>query len=281
MAQNALNVYTNLSEETKDKLHDILGGVIENIQTSAVSELIKNRQGSGDPESGSVTYKRFKNATLNDKGTARTAGAGTPLEDTNVIVNIDTDKEVIEELQKKDIKLLGIPALVEKRANNAAKRITAFLDRTFFAVAKSEGNAYAGEATDLKDILDEMIVTAKETQSDYIDGIDADDLVIVLSGTARKALKNDLDELPNGTDPKNGLIGMYDNIEVHESNRLPSCTHIFVMLKGAVAQPWYNSEYDAEKVPFDDAIAVELFNYSGCKALNPEAIYYYGVSASV
>lgn len=274
MAQNSLNVYTDLAQETKDALNQVLAGVIENIQVTAVSEKIKNKKGSGNPEAGTIQYKRFANATLQAKGTARTAGKGNPLEDENILINLDDDKEIIEELQKKDIKLLGIPALAEKRKANFAKRVSAYLDTKFFAVAKTAGTAYAGSKTDVQDIIDEMIVTAKTTASDYIDGIDAEDLVIVLDAEWRKEMKNKLDLLPNGTAPRNGLIGMYDSIDVHESNRLGTGVHCFVMLKESVAEPWYVSEYQAEKVPFDDAIALENFLYCGAGALNPEAIYY-------
>ena len=274
MAQNSLNIFTDLTQETKDQLNDVLAGVIENIQVTAVSEAIKNKKGSGDPEGGSITYKRFANATLQTKGTARTAGAGNPLQDENVIINLDDDKEIVEELQKKDIKLLGIAGLAERRKANFAKRVAAYLDTKFFATAKTAGNAYAGSETDVQDILDEMIVTAKTVSSDYIDGIDAEDLVIVLDAEWRKEMKNKLDALPNGTDPRNGLIGMYDSIDVHESNRLGSGVHAFVMLKESVAEPWYVSEYNAEKIPLDDAIALENFLYCGAGALNSEAIFY-------
>lgn len=273
MAQNSLNVFTDLSQNTKDQLKDVLAGVIENIQVTAVSERIKNKRGSGDPEGGSITYKRFKNATLQAKGTARTAGAGNPLQDENVIINLNDDKEIVEELQKKDIKLLGIPALAEKRKANFAKRVSAYLDTKFFATAMTAGTAYAGTSTAVKDIIDDMIVTAKNTSSDYIDGIDADDLVIVLNAEYRKEMKNALDALPNGTEPRNGLIGMYDSIEVYESNRLGTAK-CFVMLKESVAEPWYVSEYDVEKIPLDDAVALESFLYCGAGALNSEAIYY-------
>lgn len=273
MAQNSLNVFTNLSEETKDQLKEVLAGVIENIQVTAVSERIKNRRGSGDPEGGTIQYKRFKNATLQPKGTARTAGKGNPLQDENVLINLDDDKEIVEELQKKDIKLLGIPALAEKRKANFAKRVSAYLDTKFFEVAKTAGTAYAGDKTEVKDIIDAMIVTAKTTQSDYIDGIDAEDLAIVLNAEYRKEMKNSLDALPNGTEPRNGLIGMYDSIEVYESNRLGT-VKCFVMLKESVAEPWYVSEYDVEKIPLDDAVALESFLYCGAGALNKEAIYY-------
>lgn len=274
MAQNSLNVFTDLTQETKDQLAQVLAGVIENIQVTAVSEKIKNKQGSGDPEGGTIQYKRFANATLQAKGTARTAGKGNPLEDENILINLNDDKEIVEELQKKDVKLLGIPALAEKRKANFAKRVSAYLDTKFFATAKSAGTAYAGEQTNVDKIIDEMIVTAKTVSSDYIDGIDAEDLVIVLDAEWRKEFKTKLDALPNGTAPRNGLIGMYDSIDVHESNRLGSGVHCFVMLKGAVAEPWYVSDYNAEKIPLDDAIALENFLYCGAGALNPEAIFY-------
>lgn len=281
MAQNSLNVYTDLSQETLDTLKEVLDGVIENIQVTAVSEMIKNKRGSGDPEGGTIKYKRIKNATLQTKGTARTAGKGTPVQDENVLVNLDDDKEIVEEVQKKDLKLLGVAGLAEKRKENFKKRVVAYLDTKFFGVAKTEGTAYAGNKTAIKDILDEMIVTAKTTQSAYIDGIDAEDLVIVLSAKARKEMKNELDELPNGTAPRNGLIGMYDSIEVHESTRMGDNVEVVVMLKESIAEPWFLTDYEMEKIPFDDAFALENFLYCGCKALNPEAVYYYAETASI
>ena len=74
--EKALNIADYTDQSTMDNLAEILDGVIENIQTGAVSEAIKNRNGSGDPRGGSVEYKRFVNAQLKDKGAAREAGAG-------------------------------------------------------------------------------------------------------------------------------------------------------------------------------------------------------------
>jgi hypothetical protein len=275
--QASLNIQDYLNDEVMDNLAETLDGVIENIQTSAVSEALKNKEGSGDPTSGSVEYKRFANANLVDKGTARAARAGAKVIAKPVTVNLDDDKEIIEELQIKDVKLYGIDGMAEKRKGNFSKRVIAYLDRKFFAEAVNGGSQFErGSLTDEKAILDAMIVSAKSTESDFIDGIDAEDLAIVLSPTFRKAIKNDLDELPNGTTPSNGAIGMYDSIVVYESHRLPAGVNAIIMLKGAVAEPYFLSEYDTEKVPFDDAIALETFLYSGVEALVPEAILYDG-----
>ena len=280
--QASLNIADYTNSEVMDNLAEVLDGVIENIQTSAVSEALKNTNGSGDPEGGSVEYKRFANAELKAKGTARTAGKGDKVKAKPVIVNLDDDKEIVEELQIKDVKLYGIDGMAEKRKANFAKRVIAYLDRKFFAEAVNAGTQFnVGSLSTEKDIIDAMIVSAKETQSDFIDGIDAEDLALVLNGTYRKALKNDLDELPNGTAPANGKIGMYDDLEVYESNRLPSGINAIVMLKGSIAQPRTISDYQAEKVPFDDAIALETFLYTGVKALSPQAIIYTGTTVSL
>ena len=280
--QSSLNIADYTDQTTLDNLAETLDGVIENIQTSAVSVVLKNKEGSGEPESGSVEYKRFVNATLNAKGTARTAGKGSKVIAKPIIVNLDDDKEIIEELQIKDVKLYGIDGMAEKRKSNFSKRVIAYLDRKFFSTAVSAGTKFTrGSLTGAKDIIDAMIVQAKETSSDFIDGIDAEDLALVVNGTYRKALKNELDELPNGTAPSNGRIGVYDSVETYESNRLPSGVNAIVMLKGSVALPYFLSEYAAEKVPFDDAIALETFLYNGSKALVEEAIIYDGEAASV
>lgn len=280
--QAALNIADYTDQTTMDNLAEVLDGVIENIQVSAVSEALKNTNGSGNPEGGSVEYKRFVNSALVSKGTARTAGAGAKVIAKPIIVNLNDDKEIVEELQIKDVKLYGIDGMAEKRKTNFAKRVVAYLDRAFFAEAKASGTKFTrGSLTGAKDIIDAMIVAAKETSSDFIDGIDAEDLALVVNGTYRKALKNELDALPNGTAPSNGAIGTYDSVITYESNRLPSGVNAIVMLKGAIAQPRLISDYAVEKVPFDDAIALETFLYTGVKALVPEAILYDAEDASL
>lgn len=275
--EKALNIQDYVNDEVMDNLAETLDGVIENIQTSAVSEVLKNRNGSGDPTSGSVEYKRFVNATLQAKGTARTALKGSKVVANPIIININDNKEIIEELQLKDVKLYGIDGMAEKRKANFTKRVIAYLDRKFFLTAVNAGTAFTrGQLSTAKDIIDAMIVQAKETQSDFIDGIDAEDLALVLNGTYRKVIKNELDELPNGTTPSNGAVGMYDSIMTYESNRLPDGINAVLMLKESVALPYYLSEYGTEKVPFDDAIALETFLYNGAGALVPEAIIYDG-----
>lgn len=62
--QDALSIYINAT--TKDKLVEVYGEVLEAVQLGAVSEQIKNKNYSGDPESGSVEIDRFKNAAVQE-----------------------------------------------------------------------------------------------------------------------------------------------------------------------------------------------------------------------
>lgn len=274
MKQDSLNVIKYGTDE-KAKLAEILGGVLDNVFTSAVSEELKAKNGSGEPESGSVEYKRWANATIQDKGTARAAGKGNALNDDPIIVNIDTDKEIIEEFQGKDLRLYGVPGMAEKRKENYKSQIKAYLDREFFACGYAEGTKVVRtEGATVQDIIDNMIVTAKTLKNDFVDGMDAEDLALVLDSTYRKAMKNVLDELPNGTSPSNGAIGSYDSVIVRESTRMPAGCHAMLMRKESIAQPFYVSEFDLEKINLDDAYALEDFLYKGTKALTPDTIFY-------
>lgn len=271
ITQEALNIMMQ-DGETKENLKHVLSGVLENVSARAISEQIKAKNGSGTPEGGSIEYKRFVNAELKDKGTARNAGKGDKVNAKPVKVYIDTDKEIVEELQGKDVKLYGIDGMAERRKVNHQSAIIRYLDREFFAKVL-EGTKVTTKDT-VQDTIDELLQKARTLKNDFIDGIESDLLVIVVDSKYRKAMKRILDDLPNGTDPKEQAIGMYDSVRVYESTRMPEGVRAVVMMDGAIAQPYYVSEYGAEKVPFDDAIALEDFLYKGTKTLMEDTIFY-------
>ncbi len=271
ITQEALNIMLQ-DGETKDNLKQVLSGVLENVSARAISEQIKAKNGSGTPEGGVIEYKRFANAELKDKGTARKQGKGDPVKSKPVKVYIDTDKEIVEELQGKDVKLYGIDGMAERRKSNHQSAIIRYLDREFFAKVL-EGTKVEVKAN-VQDTIDDLLERARTLQNEFIDGIESDLLVIVVDSKYRKGMKKILDELPNGTDPKEQAIGMYDSVRVYESNRMPKGVRCVVMMDGAIAQPYYVSEYSAEKVPFDDAVALEDFLFKGTKALMEDTIFY-------
>ena len=271
ITQEALNIMLQ-DGKTKDNLKQVLSGVLENVSARAISEQIKAKNGSGTPEGGVIEYKRFVNAELKDKGTARAAGKGDAVKAKPVKVYIDTDKEIVEELQGKDVRLYGIDGMAERRKANHQSAIIRYLDREFFAKIL-EGTEV--EAKDnIQDTIDDLLERARTLKNDFIDGIESDLLVIVVDSKYRKGMKKILDDLPNGTDPKEQAIGMYDSVRVYESNRMPTGVRCAVMMDGAIAQPYYVSEYSAEKVPFDDAVALEDYLHKGTQALMEDTIFY-------
>ena len=270
---NALNIFAgkNEGQAVKDQLAETYGEVIEAVQKAAISEQIKNKNYSGDPATGSTEIDRFKNATVNDYGTARTAGNGDALDNTGkVTVNVNVDKEIVEELENKDVELYGIAGMAEKRKVNHEKRMIAYLDREFFNAAETEGSAVTATATAVADKLEELIQSVETTVNDWVDGVDRDMLVLTVTPAVYGQLLNYIDSVPNSL---TGLTeNMFHNVRIFSNHR--QTKSMICMIDGAIAQPVVADEYDAERIPLSNAIALELFFSKGTKAVMPDLIKY-------
>lgn len=266
--QDALSIYTDSS--TKDKLAETYGEVIEAVQKGAVSEQIKNKNYSGDPSTGSVEIDRFKNATVNDLGTARTNTKGDKLINSGkVTINVDTDKEIVEELAKKDVKLYGLDGMAEKRKVNHTKRMIAYLDTEFFKTAVEEGTELKNVTeTSIEDVLEALIQSVEGTVNDFVDGVDRDMLVLVVKPNVYGKIRNYIDRV-DGTE---GIAEYFHNVKLFSNHR--QTKDAICMIDGAVAQLVTTDEYDAEKIPLSNDIALELFFSKGTKAVMPDLIKY-------
>lgn len=266
--QNALSIYVDNS--TLDKLAETYGAVIEAIQKGAVSEQIKNKNYSGDPTSGTVEIDRFKNAQVAALGTARTASAGEKLKNTGkVVISVDTDKEIVEEIAKKDLKLYGIAGIAERRKSNHIKRMIAYLDTQFFATAVSEGTALTGITdTKIEDILETLIQSVETTQNDWVDGVDRDQLVLVVKPSVYGKIRNYIDII----DGSSGSTAYFHGVRLFSNHR--QTKDAICMIDGAVAQLVTTDQYAAEKIPLSNDIALELFFSKGTKAVMPDLIKY-------
>ena len=267
--QDALSIY--ISNDTADKLAETYGQVIEAVQKGAISEQIKNKNYSGDPTTGSVEIDRFKNSTVNDLGTARTGGAGDKLKNTGkVTIKVDTDKEIVEEIAKKDIKLYGIDGMAEKRKDNHIKRMIAYLDNQFFACAESEGSNKVLTGNTIAEKLEDLIQAVETTTNDWVDGVERDMLVLTVKPSVYGQILNYIDSVPNS------ITGLTDNyfhkVRIYSNHR--QTKDVICMIDGAVAQLVTTDEYDAEKIPLSNDIALELFFSKGTKAVMPDLIKY-------
>ena len=273
-----------LESQGKDYLAELYGKVIENINKGLVSANMKNRDLSGDPTAGSVEAKRFANAEPKNYGTARTAGKGDALTARPVTVQIDTDKEIVEELEQKDVSLYGVDGVLERRAANHVQRMIALLDRTFYAVAEGSANALnLSGYTDVADELEAIIQECETTQNSFVDGVPRSMMHLVLSPAYYGKVRNDLDKQTNNANIDTAAEEFYawHGVRTYSCVHLPNGCDYLLLVDGAVAQPVMANQYAAEKIPLSEAIGVELFFHFGTKAITPDLIFKKGVFTEV
>ena len=263
----------NIDANTADKLAEIQGFVIEAIQKGAVSEKMKNTEYSGDPTTGSVEIDRFKNAQVDDYGTARAAGAGQKILNTGkVTININEDKEIVEEIAKKDVKLYGIASIMDKRKKNQALRMIADLDTRFFAQMVTDGTEITGltTATPLVDNLESIIQSIETTQNDWVDGVDREMIEISVKPAIYGKLLNYIDSVPN---PISGLKeDVFHGVRIYSNHR--QTKDIICAIHGAVGQPVTVDDYEPEKIQLSNNYDCSLFYSRGTKAVMPDLIRY-------
>ena len=268
---DALSIYTD--SNTRDKLAEIQGFVIDTIQKNAVSEKMKNNEYSGDPAAGSVEIDRFKNAQVDNYGTARAAGAGAKILNTGkVTINIDEDKEIVEEIAKKDVKLYGIASIMDKRKKNQALRMIADLDTRFFAQMVTDGTEITGltTATPLVENLEKIIQSIETTQNDWVDGVDRELIEISVKPAIYGKLLNYIDSVPN---PISGLKeDVFHGVKIYSNHR--QTKDIICAIHGAVGQPVTIDEYEPEKIQLSNNYDCSLFYSRGTKAVMPDLIRY-------
>lgn len=274
----SLNILLDGSESGKMLLKEAYDGVIANVQKNTVSTLIKNTDLSGDPDAGTVEAKRFVNASSQAYGTARTAGKGNAVKGKTVTVAIDTDREFIEEIQQKDIRLLGVDGLITKRSANHAQRMAAELDTAFFAEGKTSGTQFKPPkaTTAIQEVVESAILMMEKLKNNYIDGLDRDMLSITFDPDTYSAMRMYLDTVVNtNVDTTTESFVMYHGVKCYSSNRLPSGVKFEIMMNESIAQPIKSVPYSAERIPLSEAIAVEMFFYYGTKAVTPDTIFWY------
>lgn len=263
-----------LESSGKDYLAELYGKVIENVNKLLVSVNMKNTDLSGDPKAGSVEAKRFANAKSKDYGTARAAGKGDAVKAEPVTVAINKDREIIEELEEKDVKLYGVDGVLDKRANNHVQRMASELDSAFFEEAVTAGATFAPTATTIEDEIEEAIQKLENVKNDYVDGVPRSMINLVCSTAYYGKIRTYLDKvtLPNVDSTVNEFLA-YHEAKTFSSVHLPDDVDYIVMADGAVAQPVMSSEYKPEKIPLSEAYAVELFYHYGTKAVTPDLIF--------
>jgi len=270
---DALSIYTNAAGSTADKLAESYGKVIESIQKGALSEQLKNKDYSGDPTTGSVEINRFKNAASANYGTARTAGNGTSLKNTGkVTINLNVDKEIVEEIEEKDVRTFGVADIIARRRGNHGKRAIADLDSAYFTALESAATAVTlpTGVTAIEEVAETMIQAIETVSNDWVDGVDRDMIALTLSPAAYGKLRNHIDKVMVENDYGKEEIEIFHGVRVYSNTRQTAA--IIAQIFGAAGQPAMFNEYQDEKVPLSNAHAVELFYSYGTGVVTPDLV---------
>lgn len=265
-----------LEQTGNDFLSELYGKVIENVEKGLISGPMKNRDLSGDPQSGTVEAKRFVNASAKAYGTARAAGKGDNIKARPVPVPIDTDREIVEELENKDITLYGVDGVLERRSRNHILRMDAELDTAFFACANTAANAVdCTGLTAIDEILEKIIQECETTQNNFVDGVPRALMNLVLSPAYYGKVRNQLDKQTNNANVDTAAEEFYTwhGVRTQSCVHLPTGCDLLLLVDGAVAQPVMANPYTAEKIPLSEAFAVSIFFHYGTVAVMPDLIF--------
>ena len=280
----ALSIYQ--TNEAKAYLRNVVVGIFENIGKATLSGRFKSKNADLSQAAGSYEFKRFANATSQEYGTARAAGAGQKIIAPSITVNMDVNREIVEELNLFDGQSFTqetFEGFVNRRKNAIELAVQRELDRSFFSVIAEEGTN-SGISIDLtKNIvsqLEDLFIKLEETKNDYVDGVDRELMALILSPKLYGKVKTELNDVYNfsGTVEEGTFKGI-NGVAAFSSNRLPAGVDFELITMDSVAQPVLITGTEVEKIQLSNDYAVETFYRLGSKVLAPELTLYGSIKA--
>ena len=268
---------------TKVELAELSGLVIQNIQKDTLASGLKSQSYTGNPASGSVEYRRFKNSVSQDYGTARAAGKGTALTVPPTTVNLNTHKEIVEEAAKFDLDTFGVGNIMARRADNHVDTVAAEFDTAFFQAAFDEGTAFTAPAgaTDPGKIVEALIQTLETVKNDFVRGVPRNIMRLVLSPAFYGDMRDYLDKTVHNANVDTAAedFTTFHGVRVYSSVFLPANAKAVIMIEGAIAQPAVIYPYkDPEKIPLSNDYGVSMFYDFGTKVLTTDLVFTYSVT---
>lgn len=263
---------------TKVDLAELSGLVIGNIQKDTLASGLKSQSYTGNPASGSVEYKRFKNSVSQKYGTARAAGKGSAITVPPTTVNLNTHKEIVEEAAKFDLDTFGVGNIMARRADNHVDTVAAEFDTAFFQCAVDEGTSFSTAETDVEAIVEAFIQTLETVKNDYVRGVPRNIMRLVCDPSFYGKIRNYLDKNVQNANVDSAAedFAIFHGVRCYSSVFVPSGTNAIIMIDGAIAQPAVIYPYkEPEKIPLSNDYGVSMFYDYGTKALTPDLIFHY------
>lgn len=257
-------------------LKEVYGAVIEGVRKNTLAGSLKNQSYSGNPGAGSVEYKRFVNSKSQAYGTARAATVGNKITVPPIILNIDTRKEIVEEVTKADIDMFGVGTIMARRAQNHLETLESDIDTAFFAaLAAIAVEIDLTGISALNDQLEKAVQTVETVKNDYVTGVPRNRVYIVGTPSWVGKYRNYLDALPRASvDTAAEDFESFHGVRIFSSINLPAGVDAIVTIEGACGMPVIVDQYgDPEKIPLSNDWAVSLFYTYGVKVLTPDLVF--------
>lgn len=286
--QDALSItYKNASD--KDKLAVVYGAMLDNIAAGWDFADLVNRnysEGSNLIKGGTVSVKRMKYATSKAYGTARTAGHGDKLQNNGVDIKINTDREIVEEIENKDLRLYtgeGAAALLASRSASHEVSMMVELDDAYFVALQTAAETFDTSPFSGSDALETIIAKfeaivrkLERVSNDNVKGVPRNMIVATLAPEYFDAIEKYTQKLPN---PLNGGVEAryFRRVEVRPALRQD--VDIVVQARGSMGMPLVVDNYSVNKIPLSNAYADELYYSYGVEAVQPDTIFKGSLSA--
>ena len=203
------------------------------------------------------------------------AAKGDGVKGKTVTIPIDQDREIVEEVEQKDVSLLGVEGLIAKRTANHALRMAAELDTKFFEVAGTDATEVdLTGITAIEEIAEKMIQQCETTKNEYVDGVPRLMMHMVLDPDYYGKIRTCLDKVTvPGVGAADEEFYAFHGVKTYSCVHLPTDVKALVMVDGAIAQPVMSDPYNAEKIPLSNAYGIELFYHFGTKSVTPDLIF--------
>lgn len=268
--RDALGIYY-LNDSDKDSLMTTYSEVQGTIAATSLSMRLKNTQVEGDVYPGAtVVVRRMATSVSEDYGTSRNRGAGRKPKNMGVKVEIDTDKEIVEEINVFDADRYGLPGLIDKRKANHAVSMQVTLDKAYFRALENAASANivnVSAETGTEDKILKLIGELEILENENVEGVDRELMVLTLAPKWYNAVRKVINAMPN---PEGQSRNLFHDVEVHKAPRQKF--DAIVQVRGSVAQPTVVYPYNPGMIPLSNEVAVPMFYHFGTKAIMPDCI---------
>jgi len=273
----SLNI-TQVDSATNALLEQAYAALITNFQRATISQVFRNTNLSGNLTSGSVRAARYTNSVAQTYGTARGAGAGSPLNEKPVLVQIKEYLEIVEEYEQFDDRTMPayLREVIAGRNTDHANTIARVTEEDFFTTARDAGAQVAAVGANPAEMFESLVLNLATLQNEFFHGVDRNMIYVTMNDAAYSAFRIHLN-----LDTRNANVNsaaenfmVYNGVRVFPTPYMPADVGMMVQARGAVANPSLILPYMVGQIPLSYANALMTAFAKTATAVMPDTIFW-------